>query len=260
MAGVGALTLTSRPCCAAASNDAASCQGVNPIKTDIVIIGAGAAGIRAAARVLEVDPTLDVTILESTRRIGGRVESNRNFGDTIVQKGANWIYDDGNAIFELAVNASLSFNQQNFNDLKAFEYDPSSSSCSQKTTNRRLRKLEYQKQQQEEPAAMGRLLRALEDDDSVDDSMKLLITRFLRRELDHHDYKKPSSKPISKKGNRGSSAKKGQPKLKLGSKKGTKKKKGSKGKKTGKKGGPEEVSQMSRIWRNDHRSTKGPTN
>lgn len=176
-----------------AADDSSTCKGVSPIKTDIVIIGAGVAGIRAAARVLEVDPTLDVTILESTDRIGGRVESRHGFGKAgvTIQKGANWIYNDGNIIFEMAANASLAFTKQDFTDLKAYEYDPIGVEGCAAQPSGSLRKLQHRQKEalQQEPAALGRLLRTLEEDDSVDAPMKLLITRFLRRELHsrHHE-------------------------------------------------------------------------
>ncbi|CAB9498514.1 Polyamine oxidase 1 [Seminavis robusta] len=64
------------------------------IVADVVIVGAGAAGLSAAAELLEEDPDLNVIILESTERIGGRVRSHTMGAwgrEAVVEDGANWI-------------------------------------------------------------------------------------------------------------------------------------------------------------------------
>jgi cation diffusion facilitator CzcD-associated flavoprotein CzcO len=52
-----------------APNAAAATQ----TQSDVIIIGAGAAGMSAAKTLLARDPSLAITILEATDRIGGRV-------------------------------------------------------------------------------------------------------------------------------------------------------------------------------------------
>jgi monoamine oxidase len=57
-----------------------------------VIIGAGFAGL-AAARDL-TDANENVLILEARSRIGGRVHTNRDFAETPVEFGAEFIHGD----------------------------------------------------------------------------------------------------------------------------------------------------------------------
>lgn len=62
---------------------------------DVIIIGAGMAGLAAAAELQNIDSTKSFLILESTGSIGGRVRST-TFGDNnyVVEDGANWLYDN----------------------------------------------------------------------------------------------------------------------------------------------------------------------
>lgn len=76
-------------------------QGVNDtateatqIFTDVIIIGAGMAGLSAAAELASVDADLDYLILESTDRTGGRVRAHTMGApgrEVVVEDGANWI-------------------------------------------------------------------------------------------------------------------------------------------------------------------------
>lgn len=59
---------------------------------DVIIIGAGMAGIQAAATLQAQDPTLTYVLLESTDRVGGRVRS-VDFAGVKIEDGANWILD-----------------------------------------------------------------------------------------------------------------------------------------------------------------------
>jgi hypothetical protein len=72
----------------------------------VIIVGAGAAGMSAAKTLLELDSSVDITILEATDRIGGRVKTVQ-LGDTRVEMGAEEhygpkvLYDQGgNPIYE----------------------------------------------------------------------------------------------------------------------------------------------------------------
>eukprot|EP00585_Thalassiosira_rotula_P009330 CAMPEP_0196133652 /NCGR_PEP_ID=MMETSP0910-20130528/2787_1 /TAXON_ID=49265 /ORGANISM="Thalassiosira rotula, Strain GSO102" /LENGTH=622 /DNA_ID=CAMNT_0041393399 /DNA_START=95 /DNA_END=1963 /DNA_ORIENTATION=- len=69
-------------------------------QSDVIIIGAGSAGMSAAKTLLSRDATATITILEATHRIGGRVKSVR-LGDTNVEMGAEEHYDadGGNPVY-----------------------------------------------------------------------------------------------------------------------------------------------------------------
>ncbi|XP_014452588.1 spermine oxidase isoform X3 [Alligator mississippiensis] len=72
----------------------------------IVVIGAGLAGLSATKTLLENGFT-DVTILEATDRIGGRVQS-VNLGHATFELGATWIHGShGNPVYHLAEDNGL---------------------------------------------------------------------------------------------------------------------------------------------------------
>mmetsp|Transcript_41789 Transcript_41789/g.75222 ORF Transcript_41789/g.75222 Transcript_41789/m.75222 type:complete len:347 (+) Transcript_41789:353-1393(+) len=64
----------------------------NLIETDVIIIGAGAAGLSAAKNLVDRREGHKITILEATARIGGRVFS-KTLGSTRVDMGAEEHYD-----------------------------------------------------------------------------------------------------------------------------------------------------------------------
>ena len=59
------------------------------------ILGAGAAGLAAASRLIR-SGFFDVTILEASNRIGGRIQSSSEFGkcNGNVELGAQWIHGE----------------------------------------------------------------------------------------------------------------------------------------------------------------------
>lgn len=64
---------------------------------DIVIIGAGVAGLTAAYTLKKTDPNLRILILEAKNRIGGRVETtklkcSKNGDKSEWDLGAQWVY------------------------------------------------------------------------------------------------------------------------------------------------------------------------
>ena len=68
-----------------------------------LFLGAGAAGLAAASR-LARSGFLNVTILEASNRIGGRVRSSLEFGKNhgYVELGAQWIHGEiGNVAFKV---------------------------------------------------------------------------------------------------------------------------------------------------------------
>ncbi|XP_012534082.1 uncharacterized protein LOC105835392 isoform X2 [Monomorium pharaonis] len=77
-----------------------------PKETRVVIVGAGAAGIAAASRLLQRGMS-DFVILEANDRIGGRIYT-KNFGEHVVDLGAQWVHgQSGNVVYELASKHNL---------------------------------------------------------------------------------------------------------------------------------------------------------
>uniref|UniRef100_A0A182JEU0 Amine oxidase domain-containing protein n=1 Tax=Anopheles atroparvus TaxID=41427 RepID=A0A182JEU0_ANOAO len=74
------------------------CGAGNP---RIIIIGAGAAGVAAASRLYQNGKT-NITILEASQRLGGRIRTTP-FGSGIVEIGAQWCHgEQGNVVYQLA--------------------------------------------------------------------------------------------------------------------------------------------------------------
>jgi len=71
--------------------------------TSVIIIGAGAAGIAAAARLCEKGfDSAQITILEAQDRIGGRIHTVHH-GGNVIEMGAQWVHGEGNnVVFPLA--------------------------------------------------------------------------------------------------------------------------------------------------------------
>lgn len=82
----------------------------------VVIIGAGASGIAAAAKLL-ANGYENIVILEAEDRIGGRVWT-VNDGDKLLEMGAQWIMGDtGNILYDLAkANSLLLESIDNYNE------------------------------------------------------------------------------------------------------------------------------------------------
>jgi monoamine oxidase len=77
-----------------------------PRDADIVVIGAGAAGIAAARRVMAANRR--VVVLEATGQIGGRCLTDATTFDTPFDRGARWIHNpDSNPMIKLARGAGL---------------------------------------------------------------------------------------------------------------------------------------------------------
>jgi len=65
-------------------------RGARASEPDVVVVGAGAAGM-AAARIL-IDAGLDVTVLEASNRIGGRVHTDMSVFGVPYDMGAHWLH------------------------------------------------------------------------------------------------------------------------------------------------------------------------
>jgi monoamine oxidase len=77
-----------------------------PREADIVVIGAGAAGIAAARRILAA--SRKVIVLEATGQIGGRCLTDTATFDVPFDRGGRWMYNvDTNPMVKLARNAGL---------------------------------------------------------------------------------------------------------------------------------------------------------
>ncbi|XP_026279289.1 spermine oxidase-like isoform X2 [Frankliniella occidentalis] len=81
-----------------------SADGAPTNHSRVLIVGAGAAGYAAAARLLEHGWS-DFTILEAEPRIGGRIHSVREAG-TILEMGAEWVHGE-NVVYEMAAPLQL---------------------------------------------------------------------------------------------------------------------------------------------------------
>src|SRR5450432_4691830 len=77
-----------------------------PREADIVVIGAGAAGIAAARRIQAANRK--VIVLEATSQIGGRCITDTTTFDAPFDRGARWIHNpDTNPMIKLARGAGM---------------------------------------------------------------------------------------------------------------------------------------------------------
>jgi monoamine oxidase len=77
-----------------------------PREADIVVIGAGAAGIAAARRIMAANRR--VIVVEAASQVGGRCLTDTSTFDTPFDRGARWIHNpDTNPMMRLARNAGL---------------------------------------------------------------------------------------------------------------------------------------------------------
>jgi len=87
----------------------------------VVIIGAGMAGLAAASNLKK--QSSKVVVLESRRRIGGRMKTDRSFG-CAVDLGASWIHGiEHNPLAELARASGTQFARTQFENMLAFDLE-----------------------------------------------------------------------------------------------------------------------------------------
>ena len=60
-------------------------------RSDVVVIGAGMAGVSAARTLTELDGDLEVIVLEGRDRIGGRIHTYREWAEAPIDLGASWV-------------------------------------------------------------------------------------------------------------------------------------------------------------------------
>ena len=98
-----------------------------PEQVDVVIIGAGSAGLSAAASLEEFAENVTYVVLEAQGKVGGRAQSRvLDFGDFqggyTIEEGANWITDfSDNPILELAQKYDIAMTLEDFGDIAAFQ-------------------------------------------------------------------------------------------------------------------------------------------
>lgn len=90
-------------------------------KPRVLIVGAGAAGIAATARLLE-NGFNDIIVLEAGTRIGGRIHS-VNFAEGVAELGAQWCHGEkGNIVNDLVKNLNLlSPSSNSYDDFTFYE-------------------------------------------------------------------------------------------------------------------------------------------
>ncbi len=88
---------------------------------DVIVIGAGIAGLATADHLLKKNQNLKVLILEGSGRIGGRIWTDRSFKNPI-DLGAAWIHGiNKNPIYEMAKQSNTELKPTNYNSLKIFD-------------------------------------------------------------------------------------------------------------------------------------------
>ena len=96
------------------------------ITKDVIIIGAGIAGLSAGKTLLEDEDPLDFVILEAQdNRVGGRVRSNSDwFRGYTVEEGANWFSDNTqNPALMLARRYDVDMFVQDFENYNLYGHD-----------------------------------------------------------------------------------------------------------------------------------------
>lgn len=114
-----------------ANSDGTSPSGVCETReyVDVIIIGAGMAGVSAASTLNATDPSLSYVVLESQNRVGGRIRS-VDFGIPTnswkIEDGANWVLDfDGNPTQEMAEAIQLQAPVNDYSNVQAYYEDVS---------------------------------------------------------------------------------------------------------------------------------------
>ena len=72
----------------------------SPFRGKVIVIGAGASGIYAAHLLMKQG--VEVTILEASNRVGGRMMANTSFADFPIEMGAEEIHGKRSVLYDLA--------------------------------------------------------------------------------------------------------------------------------------------------------------
>jgi monoamine oxidase len=95
-------------------------EGSKTRRVDVLVIGAGAAGLGAARRL--TDQGRRVLVVEARNRVGGRVWTNRAWPNLPMDLGASWIHGHrGNPVTELAERYRVQTVATNFDSVAAYD-------------------------------------------------------------------------------------------------------------------------------------------
>jgi len=94
---------------ASTTRHTSSCQGTPAIESvDVVVIGAGMSGLKAAQTIEEADADVSYVLLEGRDDVGGRMRKHTLPNGFVVEQGPNWINGGtGNPIYEMAKDLNL---------------------------------------------------------------------------------------------------------------------------------------------------------
>ena len=86
-----------------------NCQGtITTQSVDVVVIGAGMSGLKAAQTIEDADADLSYVLLEGRDDVGGRMRKHTLPNGFVVEQGPNWINGGtGNPIYEMAMDLKL---------------------------------------------------------------------------------------------------------------------------------------------------------
>mmetsp|Transcript_21321 Transcript_21321/g.50311 ORF Transcript_21321/g.50311 Transcript_21321/m.50311 type:complete len:733 (-) Transcript_21321:80-2278(-) len=99
-----------------AADQTTGCREVADVierSVDVVVIGAGMSGIKAAKTLEEHATPISYVLLEASDRVGGRMRKHTLPNGYVVEDGANWIIGGkGNPIYEMAVDLDMALYDQ----------------------------------------------------------------------------------------------------------------------------------------------------
>ena len=145
-----------------------------PQKLDVIIVGAGIAGLAAARRLKSQGAS--VLILEARNRIGGRVWTDQSISGVPLDLGASWVQGiNGNPIAALARNFNLRTLPTDFDNLALYD------SSGRRFSNSEVERIDknYQRMVQ----SLDRLREAMQNQGQDDISLQAGIDRVLVRRI-----------------------------------------------------------------------------
>jgi monoamine oxidase len=167
-----------------ASTDEHSGRADPPTRADLIVVGAGVAGLAAAQRLTKAG--VRVVVLEARGRIGGRIWTDRSWPGTPIDMGASWIHGvTRNPIARLARGLRVRTIQTDYDSYTLFDTDgrrfTGAEQAAMKARAKKLRKALESEQERRKEAG--------EPDISVAEAIRLIgeyegLTEGERRQLD----------------------------------------------------------------------------